>query len=118
MSEMTHEEALRQADVLVSQALKQAEGRCAVLGQFVNECDSTGSRPSEWSEALRELRALQSRRSGLMRRHSLIRQALDLPVGECPAKVPLSPPRSQAAIQTQHLVQLRGRPRRERLRDL
>lgn len=112
MSEMTHEEALRQADALVSRALKEAEGRCAVLGQFINECDSSGSRPSAWSDALRELRALQGRRSGLMRRHSLIRQALDLPVGECPAKVPLSPPRSQAAVRTQHHVQLRARPRR------
>jgi hypothetical protein len=36
MGEITHEEALRQADALVGQALKEAEARCAVLAQYIN----------------------------------------------------------------------------------
>jgi hypothetical protein len=58
MSEMTQEEALRQADALVGQALREAEARCGVLGQYINDCDSTGSKTAAWSDALRELHAL------------------------------------------------------------
>jgi hypothetical protein len=92
MSDMTHEEALRRADALVGQALKETEARCAVLGQFVNDCDKAGSKTAAWSEALRELHALHGIRRGLMLRQSLIQQALDCPVGESPARTPLSPP--------------------------
>jgi hypothetical protein len=109
MSEITHEEALRQADALAGQALKETEARCAVLGQYVNDCDSTGSRTAAWSDALRELRALQGYRSGLMRRRDLIRQALDCPVGEYPGKTPLAPPPDRAAFRTQQQVRARRR---------
>lgn len=111
MSEITQEEALRLADELVGQALKETEARCSVLGQYINDCDHAGSRTSAWSESLRELHELHGRRSGLMRRRSLIRQALECPVGERPAKVPLSPPPDRAARQTQGQVQVRPRRR-------
>jgi hypothetical protein len=48
MSEITQEEALRLADTLVCQALKEAEARCTVLGQFINDCDRNGSQTSAW----------------------------------------------------------------------
>jgi hypothetical protein len=109
MSEMTHEEALRRADALAGQELTEAEARCAVLGLYINECDSKGSRTAGWSDALRELRALQERRAGLMRRRSLIRQALECPVGERPGKAPLQPPRDPAQLRTQRQIQIRAR---------
>jgi len=111
MGEITHEEALRQADLLAGQELREAEARCAVLGMYINECDSKGSRTARWSDALRELRALHERRAGLMRRRSLIRQALECPVGERPGKTPLQPPRDRTAIRTQRQVQIRPRRR-------
>jgi hypothetical protein len=83
VSDVAHEEALRQADALISQALGETEARCAVLAQYINDCETRGSKTASWSEALRELRALHDYRIGLMRRHSLIQQALDCPVGEC-----------------------------------
>lgn len=110
-SEITQEEALRQAEALVGHALREAEARCGVLGLYINDCDSKGSRTAAWSEALRELRALQARRAGLVRRRSLIQQALECPVGDSPAKVALQPPRDRAAIQTQQQVQIRARRR-------
>jgi hypothetical protein len=113
MSEMTQEEALREAGALVGDALKETEARCAVLGQYINDCESKGSKTSAWSEVLRELHALHGYRVGLMQRHSLIQQALDCPVGERPAKVQLAPPPSRA-VRTQHQVQIRaGKRRRE-----
>jgi hypothetical protein len=39
MSEITQEEALRLADDLVGQALKETEARCAVLAQFIDGRD-------------------------------------------------------------------------------
>jgi hypothetical protein len=111
VSEMTHEEALRVADALLAQALKETEARCAVLGQFISDCDRAGSRTSAWSEALRELSALHGRRSGLLRRQSLIREALDCPVGESPTTVP-PPPVNRAVIQPQQQVQLQVQRRR------
>jgi hypothetical protein len=107
VSEMTHEEALRQAESLVALAVKDTEGRCGVLAQFVHDCEASGSRTSAWSEAFRELRALHSYRIRLKRRHSLIQQALESSVGECPAQVPLGaqPNRDVARIQRQ--VQVR-----------
>lgn len=111
MSEITQEEALRQADALVGQALKETEARCAVLGQYINDCDSKGSKTAAWSEALRELRALHGYRNGLMGRRSLIQQALDYPVGERPAKMPLPSPPNRAVPRTQQQVQIRARRR-------
>ena len=111
MTEMTQEEALRLADALVGQALKETETRCSVLAQFIGACDRAGSRTSASSEAVRELSALHGYRSGLMNRRSLIQQALDCPVGESPAKVPLSPPPNRTAVRTQRQVQLRARRR-------
>jgi hypothetical protein len=112
MSESTQEEALRLADALVGQALKQTEARCSVLAQFIEDCDRAGSRTSAWSGALRELHALHGRRSGLMRRRSLIQQALECPVGESPATVPLSPAPNRTVLLAQQQVQVRARRRR------
>jgi hypothetical protein len=109
--ELTQEEALRQAGELVSQSLKETEARCGVLGQYINTCEHNGSRTVAWTEALRELHALHGRRVGLMRRRSLIQQALDCPVGEHPAKSPLTAPPDRTARRTQQQVQLRARRR-------
>lgn len=111
MSEMTQDEALRLADALVGRALKETEARCGVVAQFINDCDGKGSQTSAWSEALRELHALQGNRAGLIRRRSLIREALDCPVGESPAKVPLVPP-DRTAPRAQRQVQVQARRRR------
>lgn len=112
MDEMTQEEALRQAASLVGRALRETEARCGVLGQFINDCEAKGSKNAAWTEALRELHALHGYRSRLMRRHSLIQQALDEPVGECPAKAPLPPPPDRAVRRTQRQVQVQVRARR------
>ena len=112
MSEMTQEDALRQADALAGQALKEAEARCTVLGQYINACERQGSKTAAWSEALRELHSLHGHRSGLMHRRSLIQQALDCPVGESPAKVPLTPPPNRTVVRTQQQVQIRAQRRR------
>jgi hypothetical protein len=112
MTEITQEEALRLADALVAQALKETEARCAVLAQFIGDCDRAGSRTPAWSGALRELHELHGHRSGLMRRRSLIQQALECPVGESPAKVRLSPPPDRTVFRTQQQVQVRPRRRR------
>jgi hypothetical protein len=112
MDETTQEEALRQAAALVGRALKETEARCGVLGQFINDCESKGPKTSVWSEALRELHALHGYRTKLMLRHSLIQQALDCPVGESPAKVPLAQPASRTVPRTQRQVQVRARRRR------
>jgi len=111
MGETTQEDALRQAAALVDEALKEAQARCGLLGQYINDCESKGSRTAAWSEALRELHALHERRTQLMRRRSLIQQALDCHVGECPAKMPLQPPRDQTALRTQQQIQIRARRR-------
>lgn len=112
MSEITQEEALRLADSLVGQALKETEARCSVVAQFINDCDRAGSRTSAWSEAIRELHALHGYRRALLRRRSLIQQALECAVGESPAKVPLSPPPDRTVVRTQQQVQIQGRRRR------
>jgi hypothetical protein len=109
MSEITQEEALRLADVLVGQALKETEARCSVLAQFIDDCDRAGSRTSAWSEALREFHALHAYRSGLMRRRSLIQEALECPVGESPTKAPLSPPPNGRVLRPPQQVQIRAR---------
>jgi hypothetical protein len=81
---VTQDDALRLADELVGQALKETEARCGVLAQFIGDCDRAGSHTAAWSDALRELHSLHIRRSGLMHRRDLIREALDCPVGESP----------------------------------
>jgi hypothetical protein len=111
VSEMTQEEALRRADAVVGHALKETEARCAVLGQYINDCEHQGSKTAAWSEALREFHALHSYRIGLMRRHNLIQQALDYPVGECPAKAQLPPP-DRTVRRTQQQIQVQARRRR------
>jgi hypothetical protein len=112
MSEMTQEEALRLADELVGQALKETEARCAVLAQFIGDCDRAGSHTSAWSAALRELRLLHTRRSGLMHRRDLIQEALDCPVGESPANMPLPPTPTRTVPRPQQQVQMRVQRRR------
>jgi hypothetical protein len=111
VSDITQEDALRQAQELVSQALKEVEARCGVLAQYINDCESKGSRTAAWSEAVRELRALHDYRRGLLRRQSLIQEALDTVVGKCPAETPLSPPPDRTAGRTQQ-VQIQARRRR------
>ena len=112
MSEMTLEEALRLADALAGQALKETEARCSVLAQFIEDSDRARSHSSAWSESLRELHALHGYRRALIRRRGLIQQALDCPVGESPAEGPLPPPPERDAPRTQQQVQLRARSRR------
>ena len=102
---------LRQAEALVALALKEAEARCSVLGAYVSECESSGARTAAWSDALRELRALQDHRAELLRRHSLIRQALESPVGESPTKGALPPPPSRDSGRAQQQIQIRVRRR-------
>jgi hypothetical protein len=112
MSEMTQEEALRLADALAGQALKETEARCSVLAQFIDDCDRAGSTTAAWSEALRELHELHGHRSALIRRRGLIQQALECAVGESPAKAPLSPPPNRTAPRPQQQVQVQARRRR------
>jgi hypothetical protein len=107
MHEMTPEEALRQAVAVVSQALRETEARCTELGQFINACEAAGPKTPAWSEALREFHALHGYRIRLMRRHNLIQHALDYPVGDCPARVPL-PPVPQPVVRTQRQVQVQA----------
>jgi hypothetical protein len=114
MSEMTQDEALRLADALAGQALKETGARCSVLAEFITGCEHAGSRTSAWSEAVRELSALHGYRSELTRRRSLIQQALQCPVRDRPATVPLPPPpppdRTVPRTQQQIQVQARRRP--------
>jgi hypothetical protein len=112
MSEMTQEEALRLADELAAQALKETEARCAVLGQFIHDCDRAGSHTSAWSAALRELDSLHGRRRGLLSRRALIQEALDCRVGEPPANAPLPPTPTPTVARPQHQVQIQMRGRR------
>jgi hypothetical protein len=106
MSEMTQEDALRLADELVGQALKETEARCGVLAQFIGDCDRVGSHTAAWSDALRELHSLHSRRSGLLHRRDLIREALDCPVGESPTNTPLPAPQTRTVSPPQRQVQI------------
>ncbi len=112
MSEISQDEALRQTDALMGQAVRETEARCGVLGQYLDECESKGSKTSAWSEALREFHALHGYRIGLMRRRNLIQQALDYPLGECPTRVPLPPPPTRAAGRVQQQTQIQARRRR------
>jgi hypothetical protein len=111
MSETTQEEALRQADALAAEALRDVEARCSVLGQYIHDCESNGARTGAWSGAVRELRALQDYRAGLIRRRSLIQQALECLPDERPAKLPLPPVPNRAVSRSQQQVQIRPRRR-------
>ena len=113
-SEITQEEALRRADALVGQALKETEARCSVLAQFIDDCERAGSTTAAWSDAVLELHSLHARRRGLLSRRSLIQQALDCPVGEPPSRAPLSPPSARTAPRAQQQVQIQLRARRRR----
>src|ERR1700689_4335428 len=104
MSENPQEEALRQADAVVGQALREVEARCTVLAGFIDTPAASGSKSAAWSAALQEFHALRGYRIGLMRRRSLIQQALDYPVGQCPVTVPL-PALSKPVVRTQQQVQ-------------
>jgi hypothetical protein len=97
---------------LAGRAVKETEARCSVLAQFIDDCDRAVSRTSAWSEALRELDALHGYRRGLLRRRSLIQQALECSVGESPAKGPLSQLPNRTVLRTQQQVQVRARRRR------
>jgi len=112
MSEMTQEEALRLADALAGQAVKETEARCRLLAQFIDDCDRAGSKTAAWSDALRELHELHGRRRGLMRRRSLIQEALDCLVGEPTTTVSLVPPPNRAAPRAQRQVQVQARRHR------
>ena len=111
MGEITQEAALRQADALAAEALTDVEARCGVLGQYIHDCESKGSRTAPWSGAIRELRALQDYRAGLIRRRSLIQEALECLPDERPAKLPLPPAPERTAFRAQQQVQLRARRR-------
>jgi hypothetical protein len=111
---MTQDDALRLADELAEQALKETAARCSVLAQFIAECDHAGAATSDWSEALRELRALHASRQGLLQRRSLIQQALDCPVGESPSNVPPPEPPKRTVIRPQRQIQVQVRRRASR----
>ena len=113
MIEMTHEDALLLADELVGQALKETEARCAVLAQFIHECERPRSKGSGLIEAVRELSTLQGRRRALMRRRSLIQEALDCPVGEAPVSAPLPAPPDRTAVRPQRQLQVQVRRQRQ-----
>jgi len=111
MTEMTQEDALLLADALAGQALKETEARCSVLAQFIDHCDHARSHTSAWNDALRELHALHGHRRALLRRRSLIQQALECPVGESPVGGALPPPAERTAPRTQRQVQVQARRR-------
>ena len=114
MSEMTQEDALHLADELAEQALKETSARCSVLAEFIAACDRAGAATRDWSEALRELRALHASRQGLLQRRSLIQQALDCPVGESPGHVPPPKPPKPTVIRPQRQIQVQVRRRASR----
>ena len=111
MNETTQEEALRLADELAGQALKEVEARCSVLARFIQQCERAGCTTSAWSNALRELHTLHASRRGLRQRHDLIQQALECPVGESPVKAPLPVPPQPAAYRPQRQLQVQTRRR-------
>ena len=78
-----------------------------MLAQYIHDCENSGSRTAAWNGAVRELRAVQDYRAGLIRRRSLIQEALECLPGERPAKLPLPPPPDRTAIRTQRQVQIR-----------
>jgi hypothetical protein len=111
MDEMTQEEALLQADALVSEALRETEARCGLLAQYIHDCEGNASSAVASTDAFRELRALHDYRAGLTRRRGLIQEALACVAGESPANVPLSPSPGRTAVRTQRQVQIKARRR-------
>ena len=111
MTGTTLEDLLLQADALISEALRETEARCGVLGHYIGECESRGSRNAAWSDAIRELRALHDHRTGLIGQRNLIRQALEYPTGESPTEVALPAAPNRAVSRTQRQVQIRARRR-------
>ncbi|HSZ38615.1 MAG TPA: hypothetical protein VK817_01515 [Trebonia sp.] len=111
MDGMTQEEALLQADALVSEVLRETEARCGLLAQYIHGCERNRSMTAASIDAYRELRALHDYRTGLMRRRSLIQEALACVAGESPANVPLWPSPSRTAVRTQRQVQIKVRRR-------
>ena len=91
--------------------LRDVEARCAVLGQYIHDCERKGARTAALNGAVRELRALQDYRAGLIRRRGLIQQALECLPGERPAKLPLPPAPNRTMPRTQQQVQIRARRR-------
>lgn len=112
VGESTHEDALRQADTLAGREVRETEVRCAVLAQFIADCERKSARTAAWNEAILELRALQERRAGLMRRRDLIQQALACPVGESRMKSPLSPETDRNPVRIQRQMQVQRQRRR------
>lgn len=109
---MTDEDALRLADALAGRSVAEAEARCRVLAQFIADCERAGSRAAGLTEAVLELRALQVRRSGLLARRELIRQALECAVGDAPQAAALVPGSRPAAVgRRQRQVQIQVRRR-------
>ena len=94
------------ATALVGQALRETEARYSVIAQFIDDRDRAGSHTSAWNDALREFHVLHGRRSGLVRRQSLIQEALECPVGKDPANVPPPPSPNRPVPRTQQQVQV------------
>ena len=114
MSDMTQQDALRLAAELTAGALKEATARCAVLAEYIDQCEHAGARTGAWRDAVRDLRAEQDRRRALIRRRDLIQQALDCAVGEQSGARLLAPPppaRATGRPQRQVQVQVRRRSR-------
>jgi hypothetical protein len=111
MGEMTQEEALLQADALVGEALHETEARCGLLAQYVHDSESGGFRTAGSTDAFRELRALHDYRAGLMRRRSLIQEALTCVADESPAAVPLWPSAAPTPVRAQRQIQIKVRRR-------
>lgn len=109
MTEMTHEGALRLADELAGQELKETEARCSVLAQFIDACDRSRAHSAAWSDALRELHTLHGHRSSLIHRRTLIQQALDAPVGDAPSSAPLPRAPQPTAVRAQRQIQIQAR---------
>jgi len=115
LGEMTQEEALGLADALAGRALKETEARCSVLAQFLHDCDRARSRSSVLNDAVLELSAQQRRRRELIRRRSLIQQALECAVEESRAATPLGPAPVPVERRPQRQLQVQVRPRRREL---
>jgi len=111
MNETSQEDALRLALGLVGDALKDTESRCSVLALYIESCDRAGAATASGAAAVRELRELQDVRRALVRRHSLIQQALDVSPGKSPGKTQLEPPPRASATRPQQQLQVRSRRR-------
>ena len=109
MSERRQEDVLREADVLVGQALNQVETRCRVLACYIQDCERKCAFTAAWSDAVRELRALHDERGVLQCRRGFIQQALDCSVTERSAETVLVPAPNRAPRQAQQQLQVQRR---------